>query len=112
MKNTQTCPKCDGRKLWRTETLRYYDDTKGPGTNRTLRIALNRRVEDPAIQSAWGELWHGDSPNRYNAGSFDAYICAGCSYVELYAVGTEGLEHNPESGVHFIDATPQQGGFR
>lgn len=111
MKISLACPKCESRRLWRVEKLKYVDHVQQSATSRPLRLALARKVANPPEQGALQRIWHG-SQDSYDAGVIDAYVCAQCGYTELYARDIEELEHNPEDGVHLIDTTAQRGKYR
>jgi len=101
MKNTLSCPKCNGRKLWCIEQFSAKDPSVQVGGKLALRAAVSRRT--PPMQQAG--FWAGDGSDVYDAGYVDAFICAACGYTELWSRELQGLVHNPASGVHFIDAS-------
>lgn len=118
MQNTQTCPKCDGRKLWRIEKFRAPDSKYKYGSDGIpLLLAQGRYAAPDGTEEKKGfldrPLFGGDHQGeQYWAGSIDAWLCAACGYTEFWSHSFEKLSHNPADGVHFIDATPEQGGFR
>ena len=50
--------------------------------------------------------------SNFKTGRVDAHVCAACGYTAFWSHSFEKLKHNPDGGAHFIDATPEQGGFR
>jgi predicted nucleic-acid-binding Zn-ribbon protein len=91
MKKTLTCPKCDGRKIWRIDQLK--EQTYG-----------NMRRVDPLHVSLKVGFW-----GAKGTGSFAVFVCAGCGYSEFYATGIESLQSDPKNGVYFIDNEPVAG---
>lgn len=105
MKKTLACPKCESRKLWRVDGIRAKGEYKN--THLQLLVAVQRRTPPIKRESIWS-----DGSKVYDAAPIDAYVCALCGYTELWARDMDKLVHNPESGVHFIDTTPQRGEYR
>jgi hypothetical protein len=56
------------------------------------------------------------SPDPFYVGHFEVWICAQCGFTEWYAMnanqGFARLAAVPNSGVHWIDTTPQRGPCR
>jgi len=104
MKNSLACPKCQSRKLWRIE--KYAAKTEHGGGPCHLRPAVLRK--GAAKRGFLGV----STPELYDSGYTDAYICSSCGYTEFWSHGFEGLVPNPDDGVHLIDTTPQQGEYR
>ncbi len=101
MKATQTCPKCAGRRFSVTRELRV------PSTDGNHQTAAL-----PAL------LVQNNSFFGSNAvlGTFEAWICLGCGYTELYAQGLAGVEElagkHPDH-TRIVDAgSPGQGPYR
>ena len=97
MRKTHTCPKCQGKRLWRIEKVNH-DNTYAGGAH--LRVAYER-----AIGAAKTGLGATGRPSVKSVGHFDLFVCRGCGYSEWYARDLEGLAHNPAAGVFEIDAS-------
>jgi len=92
MKQSQSCPKCESRRLWRIDE---FAAEEGGGPPAPLR-AVVRRV-DPDKPGFFGK------PGTYTAGYVDAYVCTQCGYTELWTRGFDELVHNPAAGVHLLE---------
>lgn len=96
MKNTQTCPKCQSRKLWLIEEVRNAESG-----NAIVAMSVT------SVAGTWTPI---------KAGTFEAWVCVQCGYTEWYAKNANEklweLSNNPQAGVHFIDTSGSQGGFR
>ena len=111
MENSLACPKCESRKLWRIER---YDGGDSSSYGGPWRLVHQRQTPPRRPPREKWSLWSGydTGVESYTTGLVDAYVCAACGYTEFWSHGFEKLEHNPESGIHFIDTTPQQGQYR
>ncbi len=107
MKATQTCPKCAGQKFAVSDEFR-----QPPYGTSDVTMPL------PAITIALGWPSPGQSSHdgRVAYGTFEAWICLGCGYTELYAQGLEGIEgvaREHSQRLRIVDARPQaQGPYR
>jgi hypothetical protein len=83
MKRDLVCPNCEGRQIWKIEKL-------------------------PEGAGVWHEKgpWGVFSPR----GNFELLVCKGCGFTEMYAVGIEGLKHDPAIGVQLLDKGSVGGG--
>jgi predicted nucleic-acid-binding Zn-ribbon protein len=88
MKKSLMCPKCEGRQIWRIDTVKVR--TAPSPTNLPL-----------VVRSTWRGL--------ESSGGFEAFICNGCGYTEWYAHGLDELKHDPQEGVQLIDNRPTPG---
>lgn len=104
MKKSLSCPKCNGRRIWRID--RVGTDDVEQDELMPLRLA-NVRLRESNDKAFF--QWGTDSAK---SGYLSAFVCAACGYSELWAHGFEGLKHAPEAGVHFIDATVDRGNYR
>ena len=99
MKLTQQCPKCQSRELW------MLDRVQQPNPN------LDFGVLPMFLTSC-----RLDAFERVDVGELEAWICARCGYMEWYAKKMNEhlarLARLPNSGVRWIDTTPQRGPFR
>lgn len=104
MKNSLTCPKCQSRRLWTVERMALPT----PETANTVFPFPVVAQEVPRARS--------DNVDRVAGGTFSAWICAQCGYTEWYArdaaAALTKLAQTPNSGVRWIDTTPQRGPFR
>lgn len=98
MKNSKTCSKCAGKKLWVIDPLRTTYEYS-PGTI-PLHLDHNRPV---------GEGWLGTKTE--DVGRLALYVCAACGYSELWAGDLERLRPNANAGIALIDGStgPAQG---
>jgi hypothetical protein len=101
MRNTGRCTKCSGGRLWRIERIGVKDPQYSNGDNVPLSAVARRGYTLPSDRF----------PTAYDGGHVDAYVCAACGYTELYWQGYERLLHNPQDGVHLLEA-PTEGPFR
>jgi predicted nucleic-acid-binding Zn-ribbon protein len=102
MRTTATCPKCSGKKMMVVD-LRQY-----PGESLTLR-----RIPVVAFHV---KQWLLSVPSAL--GRFEAWICVGCGFTELYAedlgdVDVEELAAQYPDYVRIVDAAvSERGPFR
>ena len=92
MRATQTCPKCAGRRFSVTRELRVPDAGVLPAL-----LAYTNNFLNP----------------QERLGTFEAWICLGCGYAELYAQGLAGLEELAEKypdQTRIVDAGPPEPG--
>jgi predicted nucleic-acid-binding Zn-ribbon protein len=82
VKQDLTCPKCDGRRIWRLEKIAAQDYSVGLGGSYDLKL------------SAGG--------SAVAIGHFDAYVCDRCAYSELWAQDVALLSHDPPRGIHLL----------
>jgi predicted nucleic-acid-binding Zn-ribbon protein len=98
MKESATCPKCDGRRLWVIERFRVPSDHP-EGT--PLSAVLDQPEGGGIFRSVRA------------VGGFDMHICGDCGFSELWARDIEGLVARPSEGVRLDDQSdPEQGPFR
>jgi hypothetical protein len=83
LKKDLVCPTCDGRELWRIETMM---ERSAGGQPEPIGVLLEPRVLRAALAH----------------GKFETLICNSCGYTEWYAQAIKGLRHDPINGVHFI----------
>jgi predicted nucleic-acid-binding Zn-ribbon protein len=95
MKKTHVCPKCEGRVLWRIDSIRL------PSNDHTMRAALSGDPAKLAIHVRWG--WSG----YVSQGGFEVFICKACGFAEWYAHGLEELTPDEKNGVQLIDNRPK-----
>lgn len=96
MRTTLTCPKCSCRKLFKVDKMVHNGEYAGGDA---LSVTYANVPPRP------GTKYTGDWAN---AGTFEAWVCSGCGFTELYARDANDalalLSQNPaESGVHLID---------
>lgn len=102
MKNTKTCPKCRGKRLWRIEKIGAKDQSIQQGGVYRLRVAAERWT--PPVGEPKKSFWGSDDGSKlYSAGFIEAWVCAACGFTELWSTELEGLVPNPESGVHLVE---------
>ena len=91
LKRDLQCPNCDGREMWRLETMMERASGMQP---QPLGVLLEPRVFGSALAH----------------GTFETLICAACGYTEWYARAIKGLKHDPVNGVHFIKNDVEKAG--
>ncbi|MBK7400817.1 MAG: hypothetical protein IPJ34_32335 [Myxococcales bacterium] len=76
MKTTETCPKCECRRLFVIEqvTQAVHD----------ARNVVPMNVTTLAMASAYAGVAD-DNQTRAGIGSFEAWVCSKCGYTEWYA---------------------------
>ena len=95
MKQSQSCPKCRGRKLWVIDPF---------------------RAVDPVVSEATAPVAHQKEITRFGLervipqGHFQLWTCAACGYSELWAEGIRALRPNPAAGIQLVDGSPPAGG--
>lgn len=94
MRSTARCTKCNHPRIWRVERVGVKDPRYSNGLNVPLGAVGRHGLENPGDRFMTG----------YDAGHVDAYVCAACGYTELYWQGFQALRHNPQDGVHLIEA--------
>ncbi len=107
MKESQQCPKCKSKKLWRIEKLEgpgIVPATPRGGHGFPIRLSF-RRAARRRRKSFWDFRSIRKGPQT---GFIDAWVCDACGYTELYARDFEELKHEPEHGIHFVDAVSDQ----
>jgi hypothetical protein len=95
LKRDLVCPNCEGREIWRIETMRE----RGSRSDRQppMGVTLERRL-------------FGDATAQ---GKFETLICNGCGYTEWYARDIGHLKNDPVNGIHFIvNDIDEKGPFR
>jgi predicted nucleic-acid-binding Zn-ribbon protein len=106
MKQSVTCPKCSGKKLYVVEraTLPAHDSING--------------TEPLTVAAAWlptGESgFLGAQHARYLA-RVEAWVCAACGYTELYTAELGNLAYMAQqgkAGVRVVDSAATRGPFR
>jgi hypothetical protein len=101
VKRTQICPKCSGRRIWVVESFRVPSET-AQGT--VLPVVPHQQTESGGFFAI---------AKMAPVGRFDAYVCGGCGFFELYARDFEDLKEDPSRGVRLLDAsTGPSGPFR
>jgi hypothetical protein len=84
LKRDLICPNCDGREIWRIETMQERGHT---GIQpQPMGVQLEAR-------------FFGDAQAH---GKFETLICRACGYTEWYAREIGFLKHDPIRGVHLI----------
>jgi predicted nucleic-acid-binding Zn-ribbon protein len=96
MKKTLVCPKCEGRVLWRIESMRLPANDQ-----QTLKAAISGAPAKLPIhvRSAWSGF--------ASQGGFEVFICKACGFTEWYAHGLEELSPDEKNGVQLIDNRPK-----
>ena len=84
MKRDLICPTCDGREIWRIETMKE----RGPGVDAVAPV---------------GVLLERGFFATHAHGTFETLICKHCGFTEWYAKAIGGLKHDPANGVHLLD---------
>ena len=98
MKTTETCPKCECRRLFVIEqvTQAVHD----------ARNVVPMNVTTLAMASAYAGVAD-DNQTRAGIGSFEAWVCSKCGYTEWYTKGAvPALEHHVAQrgrGVRLVD---------
>lgn len=91
MKQSLTCPKCDGRKIVHVDRMQLPVFAPGfAATPATLPVAVQRGI------------WSGARA----LGSFETFICQACGYTEWYAHTPETLPLD-NGDVQLIDNEPK-----
>lgn len=98
MKRTQICPKCAARRIWVIESFRVPSET---AQGAVLPVMPHQQAEGGSFFSI---------ARLTPVGSFDAYVCAGCGYSELYAKDFAQLREDPARGVRLLDASAEPAG--
>lgn len=83
MQRDLQCPNCDGREIWRIETMHERDESLQP---KPMGVRLEPR------------MFRG----LENHGKFETLICKKCGYTEWYAKAIGFLKSDPVNGVHLI----------
>lgn len=97
MKLTQICPKCQSREFW------VVDEVRHP------------RCDDPRVSVPMIVATVELSFQRFQAGSFEAWVCGQCGFTEWYAKNFDEfvrIARVRDGGVRRVDARPQQGPYR
>ena len=109
MKQTQSCPKCRGLKLYIVDEAvqRFETDSEVKLVPRTVTAA---QVEI-ALAGVFGES---RSLQLLEGGRCEAWICAACGYTEWYTKRLGELEvlAQNSSAVRIIDRTTSAGPYR
>ena len=101
VKRSQICPKCAARRIWVVESFRVPSET---AQGAVLPVVPHQQVEGGGFFAI---------ARMTPVGSFDAYVCAGCGYSELYAKDFAELREDSARGVRLLDAsTTPAGPFR
>lgn len=90
LRRNYICPQCDGRLVWRIEKLKVMSPQTGA-------------FEPLGVTQSKGWLL------ERSLGFFEAFICKGCGFTELYADGIAELQPDEKRGVHLIDNRPKIG---
>ena len=96
MRDTTTCPKCKGRRIWRIEQVHTEGEALG---GKPLRMLVEREM--PRRDGTTG--FFGGATEYVSVGLFDLFVCARCGFAEWYAHHFEDLFPSPEHGVHLLD---------
>lgn len=110
MKQTKTCPKCDGRKLFDIPAVQQtYCDAQG-----SLR---SFDVTGATVFSGKKNMFGGAESEVVVAGPYSAMVCAACGYAEWYASSgaLQTLARMAErgAGVRLVDGdAPPKAPFR
>ena len=103
MKSSLACPKCQSRQLWQIDRVAQNYES-GSGTLPQMRTHVLC-----CVTPTGGE-------RVLQAGFLEVWICAVCGFSEWYArdcnSGLAEMAALPNSGVRFVDTTPQRGPFR
>jgi len=83
LKRDLRCPNCEGREIWRIQTMK---ERGASGAPELMAVMLERT------------FFSGSEPR----GQFETLICKACGYTEWYAKQIEFLRHDPVNGVHLI----------
>jgi predicted nucleic-acid-binding Zn-ribbon protein len=94
MKENHECPKCKGRRMWIIDQLTLCLNTGATYLDTAVPVALIKR-------SKW--------TLGKTMGTFQLYVCAACGYTEMFAVGIDALQPNPDLGIHLFDGEPKPG---
>lgn len=101
VKRTQICPKCSARRIWVIESFRVPGET---AQGAVLPVLPHQQADGGGFFAI---------ARMTPVGSFDAYVCDGCGYLELYARDFADLREDPARGVRLLDAsTAPSGPFR
>ena len=79
MKQTLTCPKCNGGRIWHMNVM---GERSGDGAVKPISIAFDEASSDPS-----------------GKGFFETFICDACGFTEWYARGLRGLQPDPSRGI-------------
>ena len=110
MKQTGTCPKCQGQRVMHVHAVADAGDWVGTGTGNLStrsathpvprRVLLHRRAEKG--------VFGGASESHDLTGEVEAYVCADCGYFEEYLKNPEQI---PWAEIaHATPWKPRQGG--
>jgi len=95
LKRDLVCPNCEGREIWRIETMRERG---------------SRSDQQPPMGVTLEKRFFGDAAAQ---GKFETLICNGCGYTEWYARDIGHLKNDPVNGIHFIvNDIDEKGPFR
>jgi predicted nucleic-acid-binding Zn-ribbon protein len=98
VKRSQVCPKCAARRIWVIEPFRLPTET---AQGAVLPVVTHQQGERSGFFAI---------ARMAPVGSFDAYLCAGCGYSELYAKDIAELREDPAQGVRLLDASTKPAG--
>jgi predicted nucleic-acid-binding Zn-ribbon protein len=112
MKRTATCPKCEGKRVFRVDRVADAADWVGSGSGdlgaRTGAATVPRRVLIRRTTSPG--LFGGSSESYEPAGEVEAYACAECGYFEEYLREPAKIDWDRITGAHPHAAKPGSGG--
>lgn len=102
MRNTHTCPKCAGQKIFVIGKLKQAE----PGSKTSHPMP----VTSDTVSVAW---W---SSRHVKAGHIEAWVCAGCGFMEWYAKDANEvlayMAQHADTGVVYLDGGAPTGPYR
>lgn len=97
LKRDLVCPNCEGREIWRIETMRERGNSSELPP---MGVTLEKRFR-----------FFGDAAEAQ--GKFETLICNSCGYTEWYARQIGHLKNDPVNGIHLIvNDVDEKGPFR
>ena len=97
VKQSLSCPKCRGQKLWVIDPFRAVDP-----------VVSGAAVPVVHQREATGRF--GLAERVVPQGHFQLWTCDACGYSELWAEGIRGLQPNPAAGIRLVDGSAPGGG--
>jgi predicted nucleic-acid-binding Zn-ribbon protein len=77
MKQSGLCPKCTSDELFIVETVTQPNQDSINGTHATTVFAVYTETGERGLL--------GNKSRRYEAGTFEAWVCSQCGFTEWYA---------------------------
>jgi len=108
MKQTETCPKCRGTKLFVVNEVQRRQSAEGIETIVPVTVTATQARVGPTGR------FSGEQRKNLEAGRFEAWVCAACGFTEWYATRLNELAvlADATSAVRVIEREPEGGPYR